>query len=941
MDSSWDATWALFHRALEMDAAARAAWLQQLAQTDPAQAAELQGLLAAHARSDALLDHPLIGADTLPSLAAGDRVGVYVLLREIGRGGMGTVYEAARDDGEYRHRVALKLVAPERMQPGVLTRFRRERQIMAGLEHPHIARLLDGGTTAQGWPFLVMEFVDGEPIDRWCTHRDLALSDRLQLIERIAEAVDYAHRHLVVHRDIKPGNVLVDAQGRPVLLDFGIAKLMQGDIEFGDATVQIGARAMTPRYASPEQLRGGPVSTATDVYALGVLIYELIAGTPPYREHAQSPERLAERIEQDTPPALAQAARRQAQQLRRSDPDANAKEIQRLESEPIAAELDWIVRKAMAPSADQRYPSALALADELRRLRQHEPVEARPASMFYRLSKSMRRHRFGYAVAAVFVLMATIFGLRLAIESNRTLAALAASQQERAHADSVAAFLGALFELADRTQAEGRDVSAREILDRGRERLAGQQDLVPPVRARLLGSLARVYRNLGAYPTALQLLDEAGPAIDPLAEPRLHAQWLRDRGSVLELQGANGDARDALQQALTAFESLDGADSLEAARTARLLAISLQSLGDRQGAGQMFQRADAALNTLADASVDDRADCALRLGSWYWVAGNFAETARHYARALKLRRDEMPPDFPELARSIDANGALAHAQGRYDEAIALFNEALTLRRRVLGPDHRVTADTLSNLGAAYVDSGQPELAQPPLLEAVAIFEKVLPADSPVLAKTLNNLGLVKQLQRDFDASRSLFERALSIHRRALGDRHPKLAANLNNLGLVEEQLGNFDSAQQRFIEALQIQEGALGAGHVSIGYTLTNLGRLALWRGERETAIGYLQRASDLRAELPEAHPLRADTGNWLGLAYCLKPEERQRGRDLIATNLSRHSEAQALAVVELQAMLALCADTGDIDRRGRIEVVMQLRGATHPLVRFLRQPPL
>ena len=923
-----------------MDADARARWLTELGERAPERVAELQALLAAHARADGLLDRPLVAADRMPELAAGDRVGAYVLLREVGRGGMGTVYEAERDDGEYRRRVALKLVAPERTYPGVLARFRRERQIMAGLEHPHIARLLDGGTTPQGWPYLVMEFVDGEVIDRWCASRAAPLALRLQLIERIAQAVDYAHRHLIVHRDIKPGNVLVDREGRPVLLDFGIAKLLESDLESTDATLQIGARAMTPRYASPEQLRGEQVSTATDVYGLGVLLYELVAGIAPHAWQQQTPERLAQRIEQETPLPLARAAQRHLQQLRSAADERLSAEIERVTAEAIPPELDWIVRKAMAARAAQRYPSALALAEDLRRLREHQPVQARPPSVGYRLRKSLRRHQFGYAIGVLFALMVVAFGVRLGVESRRTRVALAASQQERAHSSNVAAFLAALFELADRTQTEGRDVSAREILDRGRERLAQQQSLAPVERARLLGSLARVYRNLGAYPVALQLLDEAGPMVVQASEPTVHAQWLRDRGSVLELQGASAAARDALQSSLRSFESLGSAYALESARTAKLLAISLQSLGEREAARAMFHRAEVELNALANATDDDRADCSLRLGSWFWVGGDFAAAAKYYARALLLRRTEQPPNLPELARTLDANGALAHAQGRYGESVTQYQEALALRRQVLGHEHRMTADSLSNLGAVLIDQGEPERALEPLTEAVRIFEKVLPPDSPVLAKALNNLGLVRQLQRDFEAARALFKRALGIHQRALGAHHPKLAANLNNLGLVEEQTGHYEFARQRFVEALNVQEAALGRDHISIGFTLTNLGRLALWTGDRETALALLERARELRRGLPEAHPLRADTDSWLGLAHCLNPAARDRGRQLVERSLQEFSEAQALARDELEALRALCAGEAKKDNAGwqrRLDVIEELRGAAQPLLNFLR----
>ncbi len=940
MDSSWEANWSLFHQALELDAAARANWLRRLAETAPGQAAEIAALLDAHERADGVLDRPLIQVDEIPGLRPGDRVGVYLLLREIGHGGMGAVYEAERDDGEYRHRVALKLVAPERLRPAALVRFRRERQIMAGLQHPNIARLLDGGTTAQGWPYLVMEYIEGAPIDVWCRQHGLPLAARLQMIEQLAGAIDHAHRHLIVHRDIKPGNVLVNAEGQPVLLDFGIAKWIDSEASAADATIQIGQAAMTPRYASPEQLRGQAVSTATDIYALGVLLYELIAGASPHAPSQESPERLAERIEQEAPLPLAVAARRHALAAAAQSEPAPADASVRFAAEAIPDELDWIVRRAMAAHPDQRYPNALALADDLRRLRLHQPVQARPPTLRYRFGKSLRRYWLGYSVAAGVLLLLAGFALRLGIESQRTRAALSASLEQRAQADRVAGFLAGMFELADRTQAEGRDVSAREMLDQGRERLAGERQMLPAVRARLLISLARVYRNLGAYPVALHLLEESAQLIDPAAEPLLHAERLRDLGNVLELQGSNAAARDALQASLRAFEQLGPAQSLEAARTTKLLAGSLQSLGERAQAGVMFRRADTALNGHPAASIDDRADCALRLGSWYWVAGDFDESTRYYARALRLRRTEQPPDLPELARTLDAHGVLAHAMGRYGEAQKLIEEGLAIRRQVLGVGHRLSADSLSNLGAVFIDQGAPEQALPHLLEAREIFERVLPADSPILAKTLNNLGLVRQSQRDFAEARRLFQRALDIHRHALGDQHPKLAANLNNLGLVEEQSGDYAAAMERFEEALRLQKHALGPDHVNIGFTLTNLGRLAIWKGDRMRALQYLQSAQETRAQLPAAHPLRSDTQVWLGLALCLGADDRARGLALIETALRGYSEAQALSRIELEALAAYCSAPAQQhagEWRTHIAAVAKLRGTEHPLSRFLR----
>lgn len=930
----WQQVWSLFHDALERPVAARADWLREAAAGDSALHDEVASLLQAHAAGSSPLDRPPPAPPLRDAVGVGDCLGPWRLLREVGAGGMGRVFEVERADGRYAQRAALKRLSPALAHPAFVGRFERERQIMAALEHPHIARLLDGGSSDDGLPWLVMEFVDGAPIDRWCAQRRLPLRERLRLVAAVCDAVDYAHRHLVVHRDLKPSNVLVDESGVPHLVDFGIAKLLGSGAGAGAQTEAFGPRLLTPRYASPEQLAGAPIGVASDVYSLGVLLYELAAGAAPYATEDLSPEAVAERIRTADPPSLRTAARRA---------HARAQDPPRWPRERLPAELDWIVRRALKAEPAARYPSAAALAADLRALLAHRPVQARPDSAAYRLRKFVRRRWPWVAAALLFTAMAGAFAWRLAQESARTRAALAQTELERDRATRTAGFLAELFALADPTQAQGREVSAREVLERGRAQLERRDDLPPRVRVTLLDALAEVHRNAGAYDAAAELLAEARTLLPEAGSDALAADTLSDLGHTLELRGQHQQARVELEQAL-ALQRQRG-DALGVAEVAERLAVVLQSLGQREAALPLFEEAQAI--RVARLPPDDGrvADAALRLGSWYWVAGRLDEAEPWYRRALELRRAARPADLPELARAIDAYGALEHARGRYAQAEPLFVEALALRRRVLGDRHRHTADSLSNLGACRYDRGDDAGAEPALREALAIYQRVLPHDSPVLGKTLNNLALVRQRQRDPVEARALFERALAINRAAYGPRHARVAGNLNNLGVLAEEADDLAGAETAFREALAILQAQGDDSHPQLAYALTNLGRVRYWRGDPGEAAALLGRALAIRqSRLPPTHPALAETLTWNGYVACRATPGAAPAAQLAQALAIREAAlgADAVATVESRAMGGACRVAAGESSAGRAQyraaqgALAAARGPRDRLVREL-----
>jgi serine/threonine-protein kinase len=883
----WQRQWQLFHEALELAPAARAGWLNDTCADDDALREEVAALLRAHEDADTPLDRAPTREDR-SDLQVGQVVGRFRVVRELGQGGMGRVFLVERAEGDFVQRGALKLLAPNFGGQGLVQRFARERQILANLDHPNIARLLDGGSLGPGAPYLVMAYVEGEPIDAYCARTRARLAERLRLILQLCDALDYAHRHLVVHRDLKPGNVLVDTEGRAVLLDFGIAKLLDttGDDR---ATEAHGLRLFTARYASPEQLRGEPMGTATDVYSLGVLLYELIATRAPYDSADRAPERVAERIETQPPPTLGRRAPW---------------------GEALPTELDWIVRRALAADPARRYASAAALADDVRALLAHRPVAARPDSLAYRARKLLRR-RWPWAAAVVaFVAMASLFTVRLAREGERTRLALEQTRVERDRSQRTAEFLADLFKQADSTQQGGAEISVGELLERGRRALTGRDDLAPTARATLLNSLADVHRNLGLYRDAADLAEQSLHVADAMADATARGDALLRLGQARQLAGEHRDARAALTQAVSLRDA--GGDALAIAEATEWLAINLLSLGERAAAKPLFERTLTLRAERLPPNDPRLADAALRLGSWYWTAGELDEAARWYDQALRALRQAAVSDLPALARALDANAALAQRQGRYAQALPLYEEALSLRRRVLGDEHRMTADTLSNLGACRFDAGDAVGAESALREALAIFERVLPPNAAPMAKTLNNLALVRQQRRALDEARVLYERALSIHRAAYGDNHALVASTLNNLGLVAEDADDPATARARYEQALRIFEATVGAEDPQLGFVLTNLARARFRQGAWADARALFERALALRqAHLPADHPSLAETTTWFGYARCVSEsgDSAQAGVALLRSTLATREAklGDKPATQETRALLGAC----------------------------------
>jgi serine/threonine protein kinase len=533
----WAEVERLLDEALEVAPAERAAFLERTARASPALRAEVERLLRASARPPGFLDGagqdyaaPLMNGEDEGPASSGARVGPYRILGEAGQGGMGTVFLAERDE-PYRQRVALKIARGALALDGhLLRRFGEERQILAGLQHPHIAQLLDGGVTEEGLPWLAMEYVQGEPIDRYCAVRALGLEARLGIFLAVCDAVQFAHQHLVVHRDLKPSNILVTPEGQVKLLDFGIAKVLEVAPDSAadrEALTRTGVRVLTPEYASPEQIRSEPVTVRSDVYSLGVLLYELLAGRRPYRLTGRTPlevERAVLEQEPERPSAVAGAPR-----LRRR----------------LRGDLDTIVLTALRKEPARRYQSVDRLATDLRRYLEGRPVTARPDTWRYRAAKFARRHRLRLAAAAL-VMLSLVGGLAGTAWQARAASHEAAKQRE------VKDFLIGLFQVSDPEQSRGREINARELLERGTRRADSALARSPELQSELLHVLGVIHRELGLYGRADTLLERAvrlSRSVHGEQSADLAAR-LTDWASVLIRQSRLESADSALQSAL-------------------------------------------------------------------------------------------------------------------------------------------------------------------------------------------------------------------------------------------------------------------------------------------------------------------------------------------------------------------------------------------------------
>jgi serine/threonine-protein kinase len=850
-DDAWGDVEALFADAMELDPDARQALLDARCAGRPALRAEIESLLASHGRDGRFLDVATIApvteaAPTVPD-RSGEVVGRFRLVDRVGEGGMGVVYRAERADGEFSEQVAVKLLTTPIDTADAMRRFRVERQILATLNHPDIVTLIDGGLTGSGQAFLVMKYVEGEPIVDHCVRRRLTLAARIRLFQRVCAAVQYAHQNGVVHRDLKPANILVTDDGLPKILDFGVAKLLDRPGAAPEDSAVSAFQPMTPNYASPEQLRGLPVTTASDVYSLGMILYELLAGVRPYTTSNKPLDEVMRLVLETDPgrPSLAPPPEL---------PDARPPYDRRA----LHGDLDAIVLCALRKAPDERYRSAAALADDLGRYLAGHPVEAREPSLGYVMHKLAARHRAVFATTAVSAGVVLVL-LGLSIWQAR----VARDERDRARVESakareIADFLGRVFQGANPVQAGGRTLTARDLLDRGTASIAGELKGQPDIQASLLLVMSEAYERIGDQPKALEAalrsaaLREQLPAGETAAQL---AESLHLVGRTLRRLGRPAEAVAPLERALALRESRLGPDDRSVVQTLRELSLVHRDLGrPAAGALAMLQRAirieertasgSATLallyNNLATglheggdleaaraayersiaiySAVEDGGGFAVsmplvNLGTLMREREDLAAAESFLTRALALDDMWLGPENAGQAYVLGCLGDLARVQGDYGRAHRLLADSLRIYAKTRPPDHIELAPPLTYLGETLLAEGKVDAALPTLQRALRITERTHGQDHAAVAVVLVALARAHIQASQVDTGVQLASRAHSIQRRELAADHPVIVATLTVLGGGFMQQNRTADARPVLTEAVRIGTLRLPATH--------------------------------------------------------------------------------------------------------------------------------
>ncbi len=811
---SWQRVEELFHDAVDLPASEREAFLVRECGADEDLRRQVEALLAADSTSESVVEEGVVAAfdsedDAQPSQAVPERVGAYRVVREIGRGGLATVFLAERDDEHFRKSVALKVVRRGLDTEDVLQRFRYERQILARFEHANIARLLDGGTLPDGRPFFVMEFVDGQPIDVYCADRSLDLRSRLKLFREVCAAVSYAHRNLVVHRDLKPSNIFVTSSGEPKLLDFGIAKVL--DTDEGRATqlhTTEGLLLLTPEFASPEQISGEMITTLTDVYSLGVLLYRMLTGVPPYELKGRRVAQIAHAVCHE-PPRLPSAV---------VDPEtltaAGVAEETHRWRRALRGDLDTVLLKALSKEPQRRYASVDELSEDLRRTMDGDRVLARPESLLYRWTKWVSRHRgvvsalaAGAVVLAVVVVFYTVELRRQRDEARR--------QADRA--ERVSSLLVGMLEIADPDRTRGENVTARELLAGAVARLELELSDQPEMRASLMELIGSVYGNLGLYVEAEPLLEQALALRRELhGAPSLEvAEAVARLGNLRYFKGSYGSAENLLTDALQQREAV---------------------LGEH--------------DALIGKSLND-------LGAVSQAMGRWREAEAVYGQALEIQRRTIGPDDKETLITQANLATVFYQMGRLEDSEVLCRETLERQRLTLGekhPDLAVTENTL----AAVLLGGRRFSEATVLLERLLERQRQLYGNQhPKISGNLTSLGVLFYNQHRFDRAEAMFREALEVQTELFGRRHHQVVTTL--LNLADLQLygrKDPDAALELLEEALELQKELLGRDHIELAGTMLRMAIVELQRGHREAGLALSERARAVHRRSSQPLPI-------------------------------------------------------------------------------------
>jgi len=858
----WQRIESLFLECAELDSEARHRRLDDACAGDEALRADVERMLRADKVQDDEFREAVGQAAHDAAITAADRwsgrtLGSYRIERKLATGGMGSIFLARRSDEAFDRQVAIKLLSSALTSEEGRHRFFIERQILANLSHPCIAQLLDGGTTDDGVPYLVMEYVDGEPIDAYCDRQGLSIRDRLELVCRVCDAVQYAHRNLIVHRDLKPDNILVTGDGMPKLLDFGIAKLLDATSSGVPELMTVAdVRLLTPMHASPEQVRGELVSTASDVYSLGVLLHQLLSGRSPYAGRTTTLAEIQHAICETDPTPPSVAVRMPVDDAREGRPGGPAGAPLRL-SRQLAGDLDTIVLKAMRKEPERRYESVADLAEDIRRHLESRPIMARPASLRYRTKKFFMRRTKSVAVGLI---IAVVFAGLVVYHVNRLSTERDLQAQQRETAEQVSEFMVGMFEDANPKSGSG-DVLARDVMAQGTERVRKLKASEPLVAASLLISMGRAYGGLAEYAKAADLLGEAleiRRALLSADHPGI-GEALHYLGDAHADRGEYESARGLLEDALAIREAALGQDALETGRTLYRLGFVNMRLNDYPAMKTAIERAVTIHEQHLGPEAAETGPVVGLLGTYHWLTGDVPLARQLMQRSLTIREAAFGPDDIRIVGEVHNLGLISWQLGDYTAALEIYERELAIRETNLGMEHPDLGYALFGLAVTSRELGRYKDSIGYYRRTMALQEAALGPDSHYLAMTLGGYGFTLLEIGAYARARDAFEQSLAIFEHAFGPDHIDLRAPLAGLAKVAIKEGRNADARRYLERSLSIVEATLESDHADVLRTRISIGELCLAENDHDSAREFFSDAlAVLERTLGTDHPYAA-----------------------------------------------------------------------------------
>jgi serine/threonine protein kinase len=806
---------ALFEAAVSLDPGQRSAFLDRACGDKGSLRQEVEELLHADAAAGSFLKHPVFDLLTADDSHASQRtIGPYQLLELIGQGGMGEVWLAEQKQ-PVRRRVAIKLIKLGMDTREVMARFESERQALALMDHPAIAKVFEAGSTPEGRPYFVMEYVAGIPITTYCDKHKLTVRQRMELFIQVCDGVQHAHQKAIIHRDLKPSNILVcevDGKPMPRIIDFGVAKAVSQNLTTATVYTQIGTLIGTLGYMSPEQADSGGenIDTRTDVYSLGAVLFELLAGTLPLDLDKLPYDEVLRRLrDEDVPrPSTRLSALGDRSSLTAKNRGADISSLSRL----LRGDPDVIALKALEKDRARRYASASGLAADIGRYLRNEPVTAHPPSTTYRARKYIRRHRLGVAMATAGVLLLVAFAIVQTVELRHVARERDRATRERDRADRISHFMTGMFKVSNPSEARGNTVTAREILDRGEKEIDNGLKNEPELQARMMYTMAETYEGLGLESRAQPLLERA-LEIQRRVLGVEHSDTLRSMGTlaaVLAYEGHYPEAEKLQRETLEIRRRVLGPEHPDTLESRHLLAATLV-YDSHESEAEKLERETLAIRRRVLGSENQATLASMSLLAFALEGeGRFSESERLFRETIDSQRRILGSEHPDTLLSISNLVHVLEYENNFREAESLSREALQIQRRVLGPEHPDTLYSMSNLACALMEKGSNAEAEKLQRETLEIQRRVLGPEHPDAIASMEHLSEILIAETRYPEAENLNREALDIARRVFGPESANVLYHRITLAETLMYEGHYADAEKTFDETLDFARRTVG-----------------------------------------------------------------------------------------------------------------------------------